>query len=914
VTVANTGSHSETWRNAAISLQSIAGGASQLLVKSGSYTSENGYAAYIFSSGGILTIDGGDFVGKFCANIDRNSYHNDYNQSWIYINGGKFKDVAFETVGDNAYCGYVISGGVFDAKPDASFAAPGYCVIQNTDPATSATYPWTVASAVAQIGTTKYATLAAAIAAVPTDGTATTVTLLKDVSGETIAVNGGRNVVLDLGGHELTPSLLYVLNGTLEAKNGTIKDRVCVYGLNTDNSGMSSTFTLAQDATIASHYGVILYNYPNTSKAYDATVNINGTVLGNVWVMGNITEGDSVINVAGTVDATGQSDVGIALNGNATVNVVDGAVVTSKSASTGLGTGIEVRAGTLNVTGGTIAGQGSPAASTGNESGTTSAGAGIAVSTYEISDISVNISGGTVTGYAPLYFVNTKGTTNKELDVAVTGGTFTSNNGGTSAIFVDESEAERVVGFVANGETTTPMFSSAVAEEYCAIGFIPKDNGNGTYGVKEGAYVAQNTTTGVKYETLAAAIAAVQDNETVQLLTNITLTAGVEVVKAQGGTFVLDGAGYTITAASPLSNSKIIAVYIEGKASDASAMQLDVKNLTIESDGLKYGFVLDSMQVAMSNVVVRANGGTAFCANTHASVTIDDCTIANTGSHTESWRDTALAVSYMADVTVNSGTFTSENGWAAYIFTSGGTIDVKGGTFSGKVRSSADTVGENRGDATITISGGEFSNVELTTAHDSNLNATIAVSGGWFSAQVPAMACAEGFEPTGALADAPNAAVPYTVGYADDIIYPIEGTAGVRIALAWATNNTSVVSEGAPVTAADVPNIITALRENGANNMPKWESYVLGLNPADPTAVLRLTATAKNATTVTVTGSIDTTKFPSISNVTVTFRLAAQNGAEWTDIATGAKTPSFDVALDAVAGKVLAIFADIVTE
>ena len=144
VTVANTGSHSATWRNAAISLQSIAGGAAQLLVKSGSYTSENGYAAYIFSSGGILTIDGGDFVGKFCANIDRNSYHNDYNQSWIYINGGKFKDVAFETAGDNAYCGYVISGGVFSEAPAAKYLAPGYIVVANTDAETKDAYPYTV--------------------------------------------------------------------------------------------------------------------------------------------------------------------------------------------------------------------------------------------------------------------------------------------------------------------------------------------------------------------------------------------------------------------------------------------------------------------------------------------------------------------------------------------------------------------------------------------------------------------------------------------------------------------------------------------------------------------------------------------------------------------------------------------------
>ena len=188
---------------------------------------------------------------------------------------------------------------------------------------------------------------------------------------------------------------------------------------------------------------------------------------------------------------------------------------------------------------------------------------------------------------------------------------------------------------------------------------------------------------------------------------------------------------------------------------------------------------------------------------------------------------------------------------------------------------------------------------------------------GWFSEQVPDMACAEGFAPTGVRPEAPSPATPYTVTFVADIVYPIEGTAGVPIALAWATNNTSVVDDGAIVTAADVPNIITALGENGANNMPKWQSYVLGLNPADATAVLRLGATAKDATTVTITGSVDTTKFPEIAKVTVTFRLASRNAdGTWSNVdgCTGAATPSFDVALDAVAGKTLAIFADITVE
>ena len=843
-----------------------------------------------------------------------------------------------------------------------------------------------VAKAVAQIGNTGYASLADAIAAVPTDGTLTTITMIADeavVAGVTIAA--GQNVVLELNGKTISGNTDSTKQYALITNKGTltIQDNTDTNGDGT-GTGLITTYISNPDTGDVPGYA------SNTISNYGKLTVKSGKIVNNgsgyaCYAIDNQTNGNQYepeLDIqGGRMVQMNAYTYAVRLFCNSTTKenkaTISGGVIEG-------GYGLWVQTPNANANKATLTISG----------GTLNANDGAALyvggTKADNSNISIVITDGEINGTGAMIQGPLSGTYKK---VEISGGDIVNVQCGAN-----------VEDFISGG-----TFDNPVNEAYCADGYIPTDNGNGTYGVKQGNYVAQLMGDGyvaisanidepsedvyldmwsfwgmegmvdannnecpqyvsitdetlyrdtavadangdeawvsakylyenylasgkkyyasqtsllyeegevivAKFESLTEAVAAVQDNETIQLLTNITLTAGVEVVKAQGGTFVLDGAGYTITAASPLSNSKIIAVYIEGKASDASAMQLDVKNLTIESDGLKYGFVLDSMQVAMSNVVVRANGGTAFCANTHASVTIDDCTIANTGSHTESWRDTALAVSYMADVTVNSGTVTSENGWAAYIFTSGGTIDVKGGTFSGKVRSSADTVGENRGDATITISGGEFSNVELTTAHDSNLNATIAVSGGWFSAQVPAMACAEGFEPTGALADAPNAAVPYTVGYAADIIYPIEGTDGVPIALAWATNNTSVVSEGAPVTAADVPNIITALGENGANNMPRWQSYVLGLNPADATAVLRLGATAKDATTVTITGSVDTTKFPSISNVTVTFRLAAQNGAEWTDIATGAAAPSFDVSLDDVAGKVLTIFADIVTE
>ncbi len=89
--------------------------------------------------------------------------------------------------------------------------------------------------AVAKIGEIDYPSLEAAVAAVPKDGTETTVTLLKDSSGNGIVVNAGQNVVIDFGGYtyladgkqvgsEGTENLSFqLLNGSkVTLKNGVI--------------------------------------------------------------------------------------------------------------------------------------------------------------------------------------------------------------------------------------------------------------------------------------------------------------------------------------------------------------------------------------------------------------------------------------------------------------------------------------------------------------------------------------------------------------------------------------------------------------------------------------------------------------------------------------------------------------------
>ena len=106
-------------------------------------------------------------------------------------------------------------------------------------------------------------------------------------------------------------------------------------------------------------------------------------------------------------------------------------------------------------------------------------------------------------------------------------------------------------------------FSQPVKEEYCADGFIPKDNGNGTYGVKTGTYAAKIGDT--KYESLEAAVANVAADETITLLQNVpaesvitvarTISFKVDTNKADGsgvyafaaGTNIIKGNNTTLT-------------------------------------------------------------------------------------------------------------------------------------------------------------------------------------------------------------------------------------------------------------------------------------------------------------------------------------------------------------------------------
>lgn len=98
-----------------------------------------------------------------------------------------------------------------------------------------------------------------------------------------------------------------------------------------------------------------------------------------------------------------------------------------------------------------------------------------------------------------------------------------------------------------NFKVSGGMFNKSISDAYCADGFIPTKNADGTYGVKEGHYVA--AVGSKKYETLADAIRLAAKGGTVTLLADVADCGSLTISK----NITLDGGGHTISGNSSIS-------------------------------------------------------------------------------------------------------------------------------------------------------------------------------------------------------------------------------------------------------------------------------------------------------------------------------------------------------------------------
>ena len=224
-----------------------------------------------------------------------------------------------------------------------------------------------------------------------------TITLTDNVVlSESVKIDkSGVNLVIDLGGKTISgSSLLFDIYSPVTFKNGTINvtyngsESICVMWLNG-----GAKLVLENDVTVnaaksagatGSVFAVGFWNDCN-----GAELTINGKITGDngATINGNITTNTNKVAVNGTIEVTGHA---LYLAGNGITDINNGACVKGDA-------GIEIRAGVLNINGGTVESTGTYSAPIANGNGTTASGAALIVAEHTTNQgITVNVNSGNI--------------------------------------------------------------------------------------------------------------------------------------------------------------------------------------------------------------------------------------------------------------------------------------------------------------------------------------------------------------------------------------------------------------------------------------------------------------------------------------------------------------------------------------
>lgn len=349
----------------------------------------------------------------------------------------------------------------------------------------------------------------------------------------------------------------------------------------------------------------------------------------------------------------------------------------------------------------------------------------------------------------------------------ITGGTFTNNHTSINAKIFHGMNKATSDNFEVKGGT----FNKSISEGYCADGFIPTKKADGTYGVKEGKYVAS---IGSKnYETLADAIRLAAKNKTVTLLDDVA----ENVTIAENKVLTLDLNGHTInggtgTAKATITNNGTVTITDSSTAKTGTIKRDDngtvgetsyyvihnIGTMTIEQ-----AIVTNNSGYRQTNPSGSMNGSSLICNGD------DDLggTLNISGGKFEQRNFIAIKNGALGKLNVTGGTISSDHSAIQNWFDA----TITGGEINGQLWTDAYKEGESVGHTTIggsakytgeivmdiygsvkptlEISGGtlDVTNWRITNAA-SKAGAKPAVSGGKFTSAVPKNYCADGYVPT----------------------------------------------------------------------------------------------------------------------------------------------------------------------
>ena len=347
----------------------------------------------------------------------------------------------------------------------------------------------------------------------------------------------------------------------------------------------------------------------------------------------------------------------------------------------------------------------------------------------------------------------------------VTGGTFTNKLSG-EGIFRGVGK-----GTSDNFEVSGGTFNKSISDAYCADGFIPTKNADGTYGVKEGKYVA--TTGKNNFETLEKAVSLVAKNGKITLLADVD--ANIEIGSTKN--FTLDLNGHTInggtgTAKATITNNGTVTITDSSTAKTGTIKRDD--NGTVGETSYYVIHNLGTMTIEQANVTnnsgyKKTNPSGSMVGSSLICNGDNDLggTLNISGGKFEQRNFIAIKNGALGKLNVTGGTISSDHSAIQNWFEA----TITGGEINGQLWTDAYIEGETVGHTTIgdnakftgeivmdisgsvkptlEISGGDLNvtNWRITTAA-AKAGAKPAVSGGKFTSAVPENYCADGYVPT----------------------------------------------------------------------------------------------------------------------------------------------------------------------
>ena len=671
-------------------------------------------STWVYSTGAAfskLEISGGTVNG----NVASVNYDNAADkQARVYVTGGTVTGTlgtytynnGLVAMDETAKATIEVTGGTFSKDP-TQYVVEDSAISKNDD----GTYG-VAKTYLAKIGDTEYYTMDEAFHAVKAGET---IVMLRDYTTNKVQNSGDESFTIDLGGHTWTANIVDTASAAFEINYSdvtlTVKNGKVV------SSQLAGLIPSAMSGTITYNNSKLVFDGVEMTANGHSGIETNGSNTNDTVTLKN-----STLNVP--------NGYGIYFPSSGTLTI-DNSVINAKTM------GVQICSGSLNVTG--------------DKTAITVSGDGIAKTEND----------GAIEDGAAISIVERgyKGLS----EIKVTGGTFTAKGDNAAVKAYDwdntnktESDFTQAAKVSISGGT----FSSEVDKSLCADGFIPTKNEDGTYGVKEGQYVAEVGST--KYATLQAAIDAATEKATVILLADTR-----ENVTISTNRLTLDLNGHTLNGGT-----------VKGKP----ALTVRARNVIVkDSSEAKTGTIMREDTAENSGVsshyVIDIQGKNAFLKFESGNVKNDSGNKNGKGASLVRVGDDS--VSAWPQLTIAGGTFTQDNFIVIKVdrgtfYLTGGTLNstdsyavenwytatIKGGTVNGTVAAWTYSGGHN---SDLTISGGTVNGNVASVSYDKTEGklAKVSITGGTVTGTLGTYTYGNGLIP---INDATKATIAVTGG------------------------------------------------------------------------------------------------------------------------------------------------------